>query len=60
MQPPCCWRWPRRVTLPTYQFTELEEKARQDIPALMNSRTIPKAVGYEQVTDSQPWYTKTG
>ena len=26
----------------------------------MNSRTNPKAVGYEQVTDSRPWYTKSG
>ncbi len=24
------------------------------------SRTYPKAVGYEQVTDSRPWYTKSG
>ena len=29
-------------------------------PRLMNSRTTPKAVGYEQVTDSRPWYTKSG
>ena len=43
-----------------YQFADLEEKALQGVPALMNSRTIPKAVGYEQVTDSRPWYTKTG
>jgi nitrate reductase / nitrite oxidoreductase, alpha subunit len=26
----------------------------------MNNRTTPKAVGYEQVTDSRPWYTKSG
>jgi nitrate reductase alpha subunit len=26
----------------------------------MNSRTSPKAVGYDQVTDSIPWYTKSG
>jgi nitrate reductase alpha subunit len=42
------------------RFTDLEAKAKQGVPALMNSRTIPKAVGYEQVTDSRPWYTKTG
>jgi nitrate reductase alpha subunit len=24
------------------------------------NRTYPKAVGYEQVNDSRPWYTKTG
>jgi nitrate reductase alpha subunit len=38
----------------------LEEKARQGIPVLLQSRTTPKVVGYEQVTDSRPWYTKTG
>ncbi len=43
-----------------YQFSDLEEKAKQGIPALMMMRTDPKAVGYEQVTDSRPWYTKTG
>ena len=43
-----------------YHFAELEAKAKQGIPALMNSRTTPKAVGYEQVTDSRPWYTKSG
>ena len=43
-----------------YQFTELEEKAKKGIPTLMLTRTDPKAVGYEQVTDSRPWYTKSG
>ena len=43
-----------------YQFNDLEAKARQGIPALLNSRTSPKAVGYDQVTDSKPWYTKSG
>ena len=43
-----------------YKFADLEAKAKQGVPALMNSRTIPKAVGYEQVTDSRPWYTKSG
>ena len=43
-----------------YRFTELEAKAKQGIPALLNSRTTPKAVGYDQVTDSKPWYTKSG
>jgi nitrate reductase alpha subunit len=38
----------------------LEEKAKKGIPALMMTRTNPKAVGYEQVYDSRPWYTKTG
>jgi len=43
-----------------YQFLELEEKAKTGIPALMVNRTNPKTVGYEQVIDSRPWYTKTG
>jgi nitrate reductase alpha subunit len=43
-----------------YKFTEIHEKALQGIPVLMNSRTTPKVVGYEQVMDSRPWYTKTG
>jgi nitrate reductase / nitrite oxidoreductase, alpha subunit len=43
-----------------YTFAELEAKARQGIPALMNSRTSPKAVGYDQLADSTPWYTKSG
>ena len=43
-----------------YKFEELEAKAREGVPALLNSRTTPKAVGYEQVADSRPWYTKSG
>ncbi|MBL8138837.1 MAG: molybdopterin-dependent oxidoreductase [Acidobacteria bacterium] len=43
-----------------YRFTDLEAKARNGIPALMNSRTTPKVVGYDQLADATPWYTKTG
>ncbi|MBI2231751.1 MAG: molybdopterin-dependent oxidoreductase [Deltaproteobacteria bacterium] len=43
-----------------YKFTDLEEKAKKGVPALMMTRTNPKTVGYEQVYDSRPWYTKTG
>jgi len=43
-----------------YNFLELEEKAKQGIPVLMMNRTNPKAVGFEQVTDSRPWFTKSG
>jgi nitrate reductase alpha subunit len=43
-----------------YKITDLEAKAKEGVPALMNSRTTPKAVGYEQVMDSRPWYTKSG
>ncbi len=43
-----------------YRFLELEAKAKQGIPTLMLNRTTPRSVGYEQVTDSRPWYTKSG
>src|SRR5262249_38730492 len=43
-----------------FKFAELEAKAKEGIPTLLESRTSPKAVGYEQVTDSKPWYTKSG
>jgi nitrate reductase alpha subunit len=43
-----------------YRFADLEERAKRGVPALMMNRTNPKAVGYEQVTDSRPWYTKSG
>jgi nitrate reductase alpha subunit len=43
-----------------YRFTDLEARARDGVPALMNSRTSPKAVGYDQIADSAPWYTKSG
>jgi nitrate reductase alpha subunit len=43
-----------------YRIEELEAKAREGVPALMLSRTSPKIVGWEQVQDSRPWYTKSG
>jgi nitrate reductase alpha subunit len=43
-----------------YSIKDLEAKALEGVPALMNSRTTPKSVGYDQVTDSRPWYTKSG
>ncbi|HSC26332.1 MAG TPA: molybdopterin-dependent oxidoreductase, partial [Vicinamibacterales bacterium] len=43
-----------------FDIRDLEAKAKQGIPAIMMNRTSPKAVGYEQVTDSRPWYTKSG
>jgi nitrate reductase alpha subunit len=43
-----------------YRIDDLEAKAKEGVPALMMNRTYPKAVGYEQVYDSRPWYTKTG
>jgi nitrate reductase / nitrite oxidoreductase, alpha subunit len=43
-----------------YDFADLHAKALEGIPAMLNNRTIPKTVGYEQVYDSRPWYTKSG
>ncbi|MBI4907912.1 MAG: molybdopterin-dependent oxidoreductase [Acidobacteria bacterium] len=43
-----------------FKFGELEARAKEGIPAILQSRTSPKAVGYEQVVDNKPWYTKTG
>jgi nitrate reductase alpha subunit len=43
-----------------YRIAELEAKAKEGVPALMMNRTNPKSVGYEQVAESRPWYTKTG
>lgn len=43
-----------------YRFEEIERRASEGVPALMLNRTYPRTVGYEQVTDSKPWYTKTG
>lgn len=48
------------TTLKGYDFGELHEKAKQGIPALLMTRTTPKTMGYEQIHDSKPWYTKTG
>jgi len=43
-----------------YRFDDLESLAKRGIPALMNTRTYPRANSYEQVAESRPWYTKTG
>ncbi len=43
-----------------YQADALEALAKQGIPALMNTRTYPRANSWEQVQESRPWYTKTG
>ncbi|MFV0389664.1 MAG: molybdopterin-dependent oxidoreductase [Pyrinomonadaceae bacterium] len=43
-----------------YNFNELHEKALQGIPAIMNNRTNPKSVGFDQLEDATPWYTKSG
>jgi nitrate reductase alpha subunit len=43
-----------------YRIAELEAKAKEGVPALLMTRTSPKFVGFEQVAESRPWYTKTG
>jgi len=43
-----------------YRFAELEQQARDGIPALMMTRTTPRQTGWEQTQESRPWYTKTG
>ncbi|MBI4635049.1 MAG: molybdopterin-dependent oxidoreductase [Candidatus Rokubacteria bacterium] len=43
-----------------YDIHDLEAWAAQGIPALMNTRTYPRAFSWEQVHESKPWYTKTG
>jgi nitrate reductase alpha subunit len=43
-----------------YVFEELEARAKEGVPALMMTRTYPRANSWEQVHESKPWYTKTG
>jgi len=43
-----------------YRFTDIEEQAKAGVPVLMMNRTYPKWVGYEQVHDGRPWFTKSG
>jgi len=43
-----------------YRFEDVEQLAKNGIPALMNTRTYPRINSYEQVAESKPWYTRTG
>ncbi|MBM4414780.1 MAG: molybdopterin oxidoreductase [Chloroflexi bacterium] len=43
-----------------YDVLKLEELAKQGIPALMNFRTYPRQVGWEQRFENKPWYNRTG
>ena len=38
----------------------MEELAKQGQPVLMQSRTYPRIVGWEQTNESRPWYTQSG
>lgn len=48
------------ATLRGYRIEDLEAKAAQGIPALMNNRTYPRVSSYEQAKSELPWHTKTG
>lgn len=43
-----------------YRFADLESKAKEGIPALMNNRTYPRHSSYEQAKEESPWHTKSG
>lgn len=43
-----------------YSFDKLEESCSRGVPYLLATRTTPRIVGWEQVHESKPWYTKTG
>lgn len=43
-----------------YRFDDLEAKAKDGVPALMNNRTYPRVSSYEQARGEQPWHTKSG
>jgi len=48
------------ANLKGYKASELEEKAAQGIPALVNTRTYPRVSSLEQARSEQPWHTKSG
>ncbi len=41
-------------------FLETEQQAQAGIPTIIQSRTYPKVVGWEQANEDKPWYTRTG
>ncbi len=43
-----------------YRIEDLEAKAAQGIPAIIQTRTYPKAGGWEQSNEDRPWYTRSG
>ncbi len=43
-----------------YQIDDLEKKAADGIPAILQTRTYPKCGAWEQAYEDKPWYTKTG
>ncbi|MDY6994027.1 MAG: molybdopterin-dependent oxidoreductase, partial [Pseudomonadota bacterium] len=43
-----------------YRIEDLEHKAQQGSPAIIQTRTYPKIGAWEQAHEDRPWYTKTG
>ena len=43
-----------------YKIEDLEAKAAEGIPAIIQTRTYPKIGGWEQSNEDRPWYTRTG
>jgi nitrate reductase alpha subunit len=43
-----------------YDIGDLESKAQAGTPAIVHSRTYPRLSSWEQIHESQPWYTKSG
>lgn len=47
-------------TLRGYKIEEVENDAKEGIPALLMTRTYPKIMGWEQTNENKPHYTKSG
>ncbi|MCS7465876.1 molybdopterin-dependent oxidoreductase [Stieleria sp. ICT_E10.1] len=43
-----------------YKIEDLEAKAKQGIPTILETRTYPKIGGWEQSNEHRPWYTRSG
>ncbi len=48
------------ATLKGNTINDMEDKAKQGIPTLMNNRTYPRISSYEQAKSEKPWHTKSG
>ncbi|MDP1561910.1 MAG: molybdopterin-dependent oxidoreductase, partial [Pirellulaceae bacterium] len=47
-------------TLRGNKIEDLEAKAAEGIPTMLETRTYPKYTGFEQSNEDRPWYTRTG
>ena len=43
-----------------YRVEDVEAKAAEGIPAIVQTRTYPKVGAWEQSNEDRPWYTRTG